>query len=339
MQIRKRKNSLLKIIIFAVGIILLTSLYMTLKYQYLISTPVNPENETGISFIIKKGDTAASIADNLIEKELILDKGAFKTYVRLTNKDKEIVTGRFILDQTLVIPEIVAIITDKERPQSVITIPEGFKVTDIDKKLAEIDLAEPGEFIKAVKEFAKYDKYTFLNEEKVKDLPYPLEGYLFPDTYFVDPQNFYSENLIQLMLDNFGKKIPETEKDLHEIIIMASIIEKEVRTNQDMPVVGGILWKRLKNSWLLGADATLLYLKEDNTITYSDLQKDDPYNTRKIGGLPPGPISNPGLNAIQAALNPEESPYWFYLTKPGTGEVVYSVSNEEHNANKAKYLR
>jgi UPF0755 protein len=338
MQIRKRKSGKFKILILAIAVILAVFAYLALKYQYLISTPVNPDNNTNISFIIEKGDTAAEIADNLIEKDLIIDKGAFKTYLRLTNKDKEIVTGRFILTQTLTIPEIAGIITDKERPETVVTIPEGYKITDIDKKLQELGLIENSDFVRAVKEFKDYNKYTLLNEEKMKNLPHPLEGYLFPDTYFVDSQNFYSENLIQLMLDNFESKMPETEKDIHEVIIMASIIEKEVRTKEDMPIISGILWKRLENSWVLGADATLLYLKDDNTIDYFDLQEDGPYNTRKNGGLPPGPISNPGLNAINAALNPEESPYWFYLTKPDTGEVVYSVSNEEHNANKAKYL-
>lgn len=338
MQMRRRKKGTLKILILAIAVILGIFAYLALKYQYLISTPVNPDNDANISFIIKKGDTAGAIADNLIEKDLILDEGAFKTYLRLTNKDKEIITGRFILTQTLTIPEIVAIITDKERPESVVTIPEGYKITDIDEKLAEIGLIEKGKFTAAVKEFSDYDKYPFLDEEKIKDLPHQLEGYLFPDTYFVDSQNFYSENLIQLMLNNFETKMPETEKDIHEVITMASIIEKEVRTAQDMPIVSGILWKRLDNSWVLGADATLLYLKDDNTIDYFDLQEESPYNTRKNGGLPPGPISNPGLNAINAALNPEESAYWFYLTKPENGEVVYSESNEEHNANKAKFL-
>ena len=88
----------------------------------------------------------------------------------------------------------------------------------------------------------------------------------------------------------------------------------------------------------LGADATLLYLKSDRTIDYQDLQEDSDYNTRKKMGLPPGPIGNPGLSALQAALNPEDSPYFYYLSKPENGEMVYSKTNDEHNQNKAKYL-
>ncbi|MFC1749037.1 endolytic transglycosylase MltG [Pseudomonadota bacterium] len=340
---RKRRNYKL---VFLILLILLASgawgLYS--NYQNLINSPVDPKNDTNVSLIIKKGESASAIAQNLYEKDLILDEGAFKIFLRLSNKDKEIVAGRFMLNQTLNVPEIVDILTDKERPESVVTIPEGYKVTDIDKKLTEEGIIEPSEFIQAVNDFSDFDKYAFLDEEKISDLIYPLEGYLFPDTYFIDAHDFYSENLIQLMLNNFENKIAEAlngqepERDLSDIVIMASIVEREVRTSKDIPVVAGILWKRLDNAWVVGADATLLYLKEDNEIDYFDLQEESPYNTRKNAGLPPGPISNPGLPALKATINPEDSDYWFYLTTLDTGEVIYSVSNEEHNANKAKHL-
>jgi UPF0755 protein len=119
---------------------------------------------------------------------------------------------------------------------------------------------------------------------------------------------------------------------------MASMVEKEVRTAKDLPIVAGILWKRLDSNWFIGADASLLYLKDDRSIDFKDLQQDSPYNLRNHQGLPPGPIDNPGLKSIMAAMYPEESPYYYYLTKPGTGEVVYAITNDEHNANKAKYL-
>lgn len=129
------------------------------------------------------------------------------------------------------------------------------------------------------------------------------------------------------------------KRSLHEVITMASIVEMEVRTTDDRPIVAGILWKRLDSGWMIGADATLLYLKEDRSIDYQDLQEESPYNTRKNAGLPPGPIGNPGIKAILATLTPEESPYFFYLTTLDTGEVIYAVTNEEHNANKVKYLQ
>ena len=104
-------------------------------------------------------------------------------------------------------------------------------------------------------------------------------------------------------------------------------------------MVADILWRRVDNGWMLGVDATLLYEKDNLKITSRDLEDDSPYNTRKHKGLPPTPIANPGLASIEAALYPKSNRYWFYLTKPESGEAVYAYSNEEHNENRARYLR
>ena len=149
------------------------------------------------------------------------------------------------------------------------------------------------------------------------------------------------------MLDNFVSKLPKDyqskllelpKKDLYSALKVASLIEKEVRTNKDKQLVSGIIWKRYKSGWTLGIDAALLYNKDNNIITYEDLQKDDPYNLRKNKGLPPTPICNPGYESIYAALNPEYSDYWFYLSKKSDGSTVFSKTNEEHNQNKQRYL-
>lgn len=329
-----------------VGIIVYT-FYNGARYRYFLQTPVRSGNIANISFSVKKGETPNVIAKNLFEKNLILDEGALKTYLRDKNLDRNIVAGRFILNQNMVIPEIVQKITDPKQGEIIFTVTEGMNIRDIDQKLVAFGLNQPGEFIQVAKAFNNYGKYPFIDEQKVSSLPYPLEGFLFPDTYFLGSGgHFKNENLIDLMLKNFKKKLPkDLMKDdlqgqhaLFEIIIVASIVEKEVKTAKDRPIVAGILWKRLKNNWQLGADATLLYLKNDNKIGKTELQEDSPYNTRKNIGLPPGPISNPGLDSINAALKPESSPYFYYLTKPKTGEVVYAKTNEEHNDNKAKYL-
>ena len=185
--------------------------------------------------------------------------------------------------------------------------------------------------------------YKFLDKKILETLASPLEGYIYPDTYFLDPADFKPEDLIYLTLDNFEKKITELPKSqskysFHQIITMASIIENEVRNFSDRKMVSGILWKRLENAWPLGADATLLYITNDRKITSEDLEIDSPYNTRKYAGLPPGPVSNPSIESITAAIFPEQSNYWFYLTTLDTGEVIYAETNEEHNANRKKYL-
>lgn len=336
---KRRTGKYLLIVVLVIGAVVW---WQYARYQNFISTPVDANDNTAISLLIKKGESLNTITQKLHENELILDQDAFKMYNRLGGYDRNIVAGRFLLNKTMTVPEIVQALTSNEKSEAIVTIPEGSTIVQIDDTLTDQDLIEEGEFIAAIDEFDDYDNYFFLNEEKLKDLPHPLEGYLFPDTYFVDPIDFHSENLIQLMLNTFesriGDELQATDRDIHDVVIMASIVEKEVRTTKDIPIVAGLLWKRLDSGWLLGADATLLYLKEDRTIDYQDLQEDTPYNTRKNGGLPPGPISNPGLESLTATLYPEESPYWYYLTTLDTGEVIYAETNEQHNANKAQYL-
>ena len=339
------KKILLFLFLAIAGAIFYT-VYNGARYRYFLQTPVRPGNITNVSFSIRKGETSTVVAKNLFEKNLILDENALKTYVKNKNLDRKIVAGRFMLSQNMVIPEIVQKITDPKQGDVIFTVTEGMTIRDIDQKLVSYGLNQPNEFIQAVKKFNNYNKYSFIDEEKSRSLLYPLEGFLFPDTYFIDPGHFNNENLIDLILKNFQKKLPaqllgnkkQEIQDLFNTIIVASIVEKEVKTAKDRPIVAGILWKRLKNNWLLGADATLLYLKDSSQIGKTELQEDTPYNTRKNAGLPPGPISNPGIASINAALKPEASPYFYYLTKPKTGEVVYAKTNEEHNENKRKYL-
>ncbi len=168
-----------------------------------------------------------------------------------------------------------------------------------------------------------------------------MEGYLFPDTYFVSASNFSNDNFLSLLLNTFESKalpvISSSSRPSEQVIIVAAMIEKEANQSKDRPIISGIIWKRLDEQWLLGIDATLLYLEDDREIDYYDLQKDTPYNTRLNPGLPPGPIANPGLASIKAAAQPEESEYYFYLTSRD-GEMKYAVNDSEHVRNKNQYL-
>ncbi len=340
---KQKKHTLVKVIIIG-GIIIIISIgYQWYRYENILQTPVDAGDVTPISFVIKPGENLDIIGKSLLEKQVILDANVFKTYGKLNHLDTKILSGRFIIGRNLTIPQIFENLTKSENSQVVLTVPEGFTISDIDKKITELGLIQSGDFIKATKEFNDYGKYPFLDKQKNLTLIHPLEGFLFPDTYYLNPQNFSSADLISMMLNNFQTRLGDEIKtnpsrSWNEIITMASIIEKEVHTSKDVPIVSGILWKRLDENWMIGADATLLYLKNDREIDTQDLQEDSPYNTRKNLGLPPGPISNPGLKSIKGALHPEESPYYFYLTKAENGEVVYARTNDEHNANKYKYL-
>jgi len=317
------------------------------KYSNGVNTPLDKESTEKISIIIKKGMSAGEIADTLEEKGIIRSDFSFYWYARLNDLDKNIVSGRFILSPAMTVPEILTKISDAKESEAVITIQEGLKIRDIDARLTEMEMVKEGEFISAVKNFDDYERYPFLDKKLLKEtlkLDLPLEGYLYPDTYFLDPTEFKANDLIYKALNNFKNKINEHPEILtqsrikmHDLVTMASIVEREVRSSSDRKTVAGILWKRLESDWKLDADATLLYTKADNKITSADLASDNPYNTRRVGGLPPGPICNPSIDSILSALNPTESNYWFYLTaKDGT--TKYATSNDEHNANKAKYL-
>lgn len=188
--------------------------------------------------------------------------------------------------------------------------------------------------------FPHFDKSVFISHAKSK------EGYLFPDTYFI-PASSSADDVISILSSNFEKQAEKisvasstTSHDLHSILTMASIIEGEARTDTDRKLVSGVLWKRIKIGMPLQVDATFQYIngKSSAELTRDDLTLDSPYNTYVNKGLPPGPINNPGLEAIEAAMFPTENPYLYYLSD-SKGVMHYAKTFEEHVANKEKYLK
>jgi UPF0755 protein len=312
-------------------------------YQNAINTPINAGNQSRIRFEINEGDTAWDIIDNLNEKGLITSKYALYYYIRTHDIGADFKTGTYVLTPDMSPVSIMEKLTNAEAGETWITILEGWDNKQIGEYLASNDVTSVGEFNDCLK------NCTFTNEIlATKPVENTLEGYLFPDSYIIladtEPQV-----IIQKLIDNFERKVdPELlneavsqGKDFYEILIMGSMIEKEVTSYDDMQIVSGILWKRLREHMTLGVDATVRYARGywQGEITYDDLQIDSQYNTRKFQGLPPGPICNPSLNSLKAALNPIETDFYYYLTVPGSGQVIYSKTLDEHNENVAKYLR
>ncbi len=225
-----------------------------------------------------------------------------------------------------------------------LTFPEGFTTKQIAARASARGIGTEEAFIAAATPAAFVQRFPFLSSIPAGR---SLEGYLFPDTYKVFEDDT-PQDVIERMLANFSQKVPaqlETDiaqsgRTMDEIMIMASIVEREVIKDEDMALVAGVLWKRLDDGEGLYADATIRYAlnKWDGGLTVQELALDSPYNTRKYRGLPPGPISNPGIRAIMAALHPQESDYYYYLSTP-SGETIFSKTNDEHNLNKAKYLQ
>ena len=191
-----------------------------------------------------------------------------------------------------------------------------------------------------------FEELGFFSREKWTESAEDKEGYLFPDTYFFLP-NTGVKRVIEIMRENFNAKVSPLLADIEsagrsfeDIVVIASIIEKEASDFEDAKIISGILWKRLDAGMGLQVDAALTYVtgKSSMELTEKDLAIDSPYNTYKYRGLPPTPIGNPGLDAIKAAVYPEETLYWYYL-HGRDGEPRYAVDFEEHKENKQKYLR
>lgn len=280
-------------------------------------------------FFIEKNQTAKEISRNLAKEKIIRSSLIFEALVLWKGKEKKIRTGKYIFEKpssalkTLDIILAGAIVENKK-----IIIPEGLNLEQIG------ELFEKGGF------FSKKDWF-----EAVKNPS--LEGYLFPDTYFFD-KNIASAEAAQIMIKNLESKITEEMKkemeksgfNFYEILTLASLIEKESFDSlEERKMISGIIRKRLKSNMALQIDATIAYLtgKPSSRLTEEDLKIDSLYNTYKHKGLPSGPIANPGLDSIIAAIYPKDSPFWYYLHGKN-GKIRYARNLEEHKMNKARYL-
>lgn len=327
-------------------------------FYWQINIPVEKYSQKETIFNIKKGDGLFDISSNLKKEGLINSKFLFNYTATVRNIQNNLQAGEYALSPTMSISKILKIINQGETVKQEITIIEGWGLGDIGQYLESKGLFQAEEFF----EIAGFQN---LNYPKAKDSPEPkdfseefgflkekpknvgLEGYLFPDTYEIDEEEGI-ENIIRKTLRNFDKKfnlelrkkVEEQGRSLYQVLTMASLLEKEVKTYEDKKNVASILWKRLRNGWPLQVDASVIYLtgKKSLSLTKEDLEKDSLYNTYKYLGLPLGPICNPGLDSIKATIYYEENPYWFYLTTP-EGETIFSKTLEEHNTNKWKYIK
>jgi UPF0755 protein len=242
------------------------------------------------------------------------------------------------------VAEIVKKIVEGDVAKNKITIIEGWNLRNIADYLESKKLYSKEDFLMAAKaDFS--DDFTFL-KEKPKNTG--LEGYIFPDTYYLSDKS-KPEDFLKVTLFNFDKKLSlelreeilRQKKSIFKIVTMASMIEKEVKTFEDKKIVSGIFWKRIKEGIPLQVDATVNYVtgKNDAKVLLEDTKIDSRYNTYKYYGLPLGPISNPGMDSILAAIYPEKTDYWYYLSADGNGQTIFSKTLDEHNIAKAKYFK
>ena len=330
--------------------------------------------------VIKEGQGVYAIADILKEDGVIENKFVFIVYTLITGNEKKLQAGRYIFRPRTTVPIVVYSMAKglAESDDTIITVPEGFNVFDIDKRLNSSGLTGDSDFVK---------KY------------YGDEGYFFPDTYRLhnlqftiynlqtknlNEQNQSQDGLVtelaNKMLANFKSKTTEAFGSLsvqkqRETIIIASMLEKEAKTKNDMRLIAGIIKNRLEQGILLQIDAAVAYgaclklsglspdnlrnskfetlnpkqIQSSNTQVYKycdvsqvrvadEIKIDGPYNTYIRAGLPPGPISNPGLKAIQAALKQADTDFLYYLSTRDGSQTIFSKTAAEHAANRRRYL-
>ncbi len=285
-----------------------------------------PGNFTAQSVLIEKGNSAREISEQLAEKDIV--KSGDMLYAVLVAKfdPSNIKAGNFYFEQPLSVFEVAEKITTEipQEEQITITFPEGFSAYQLTDFI-------PSE-ISANNDF---------------DLDIPnVEGYLFPDTYLV-PVTFGETEVIDLLQNTFKQKvaplrsaIEKSPYTLEEVIILASIIEREANDKESMGMVAGVLENRLEIGMALQVDASIAYglQKSGVDLTRDDIETDGPYNTYTRPGLPPTPIANPGLQAINAVLNPIPNDYFYYITG-NDGNFYYAETLDQHNINIQKYLR
>jgi UPF0755 protein len=366
-QKKKKPRKKKRAIFWLLMLLLFTSITFiggVISYNYVMKNYADSNNKValvidpkdGVEFIINKGATSAEIAKNLMNQGFIDNENMFKLMSKINGFNGSYQSGTHILSKNLSNDEIMRILSDVPASRQV-TIPEGKTFKQIVDILFEKKIIKDKEKFITTANTEEFD-YDFLKDIPPRDNE--LEGYLFPDTYEFD-MNVSDKDIMIKMLDNFDRKFKADYREkiktlktfkgnmtLDDVIILASIIEKEAKDPDDRYLISGVLYNRLnskdKTLRKLQIDATIQYILLKKTgaykdrLLYTDLEIEDMYNTYLYEGLPPGPICCPGEAAIKAALNPDDSGYLYYVARnDAEGSHEFSRTYKEHQAAIKKY--
>ncbi|MGQ9706165.1 MAG: endolytic transglycosylase MltG [bacterium] len=317
---------------YIILILTLILLVVLLICSMMIRSILSPKEESGVERIVKfrvnKGETTSSVARRLENEGLIKNKTAFITFVEIRGYDKRLQAGLYQLSPKMSTIEILDILVNGRIYTIDIIIPEGFTIEMIADRLSSKGLCDKKRFIELCHKPELFDGIP--KEAKT------LEGYLFPDTYRFSP-DATEEEIIRTMIDNFNQVYKKVSKGYsgklneNQIITLASIIEKEAYFDNEKPIISAVFQNRFKKGMRLESCATILYIvkRPEGPVYYADLKVDNPYNTYKYTGLPPGPISCPGKKSIESALYPDKNDYLYFVSL-GDGTHHFSKTFTEH---------
>lgn len=344
-----KKKTISKILIIISSLVALTLLiFVVLSINFL--APVDKKSEEVIEFNVHTGMGKNQIADELEKAGLIKNALFFKFYVKF-NSNKELYAGTYNISKSMSVDEIIDTLNKgKSLENEAITVQfiEGKRLADYAKKISENFPYTEEEIIEVSKDKEFLNKliknYWFVTEDILNDkIYYPLEGYLFPDTYNFK-KNATIEEILEKMIKTLGTKLDVYKKDIelskysiHELITLASIIELEGASSSDRAGVAGVFYNRLKDNWTLGSDATTYYAVGkgfERDLSLKDLQSCNGYNTRSeskcaFTGLPVGPIDSPSLASLAAVFEPTESDYYYFVADKNK-KTYFMKTYKEH---------
>ena len=335
MNTKPFKNILLRpffskrFLLFSIGIFLLTIVFLIIGFWVYNSIPAKKGGLDQI-FLVKEGTALSEVAGDLEEKGIIKSRVLFISWTRLKGLSRKIKAGEYCLNSGMPPSKILYTLSKGAIATYPITIPEGFSRIQIGELLEENDLVDKDTFLSLTENEDIASRYGISGPD--------LEGYLYPDTYrFARGQSAIS--VIDTMIRRFFKVIEPlkasfeaADMGMEEVVTLASIIEKETACAEERPIIASVFLNRLNKGMRLESDPTVIYgIKDFNgNLKKRHLSENTPFNTYVIRGLPPGPIANPGIDAIQAVLSPSKTDYFFFVSK-NDGTHYFSDTLQEHN--------
>lgn len=334
------------------GTVFLTVIGGVFLYRTIFVT--TSERVDSLSFTIGEGESVASVTARLEREGMVADGEILRRYIGWKKLDRSITHGTVEFTPSLTLAEVADfLVTHKAASERTVTIIPGSTIRDIALQFEKDGIATEAEVYQLLGRPAVYqepvydiDETSLLFQGKPRNVS--LEGYLAPETFRV----FASSTLVEIVdtfiahrekqIASLASEIEASGRSVYEILTIAGMLEKEVRGRESKQKAADLFWRRLESGWALEADSTVHYIIGGNGsvfTTAADRARDSLWNTYKYPGLPAGPISNPSLESIEAALRPIANEYWFFLTTLDTGETIFSRTNAEHNMNVQKYLR
>lgn len=328
---RVRRSATLLILLLVLALLVVAGMLYTVQ---LLGPVTGNKNAASVLVYIPPGRNARQIGEILARKRLVRSPLSFVFASRMDGLSGKMHAGRYELSPAMPPRQIAAQMALGQTAQGIVTVPEGYTVRQVARRLAEHHLVDEAQFLA----LAQTGGRSF----HVRGWTPPddnLEGYLFPDTYTV-PKGASARDLVQIMLENFARRVAtphgaeagEVPGGLPAAVTLASLVEREAEVDADRPLIAAVYRNRLKAGMRLQCDATVQYALPEHKarLFYADLRVDSPYNTYQHAGLPPTPISNPGLASIEAALHPAQADYLYYVAGPG-GRHIFSRTLAQHD--------